>query len=647
MTAFDTVTTHEYAWQMFTTSGICQHDDVPPPILRSWFQCRDLAVPIDRWDDTEQFTPYSTVLRVLRPALEDLYEFIEGSGSAIVLSDHAATIVDILGDEEAVTALRRLKLGQGSGWHEARIGTNALALALRDGHPRATVGAAHWCRPLHPYAIAAAPFWGPDGALSGALAIITAATTYQPHMLGMAAAAAQGIQTRLQMDALLAETNRHLTELNTAFEAINEGLILVNADGRIAHLNERVEPIIGISARAAAGHLLSDILPLPAHLQQAIEERVMVAEQEALFPTAQGTLAVVCSLRPIYQQDHYLGTLLTLHSPEHLLRLVQQVVGAQAQISFRDMIGESTTFQHVLRQARIAANGVANVLILGEVGSGKAMFAHALHRASSRANGPLITLDCAAIPRTLIGTELFGYESSSINPQRGRPGKLELAHGGTLLLKSVEALPLEHQTALLHSIDARSVMRRGGRRVVPIDVRFIATSTSELGIDGTRFRSDLAARLNTYTITLPSLRERGHDLLLFIDHLLTKLNQRLGKQLVFSPDALAALSAYSWPGNIRELEAVLEQLAHTSEQSVIGAADLPEPIQQSHRVPTSGSHLAKQHAQLEREAILHAGRATGGHLGRTAQQLGISRTTLWRRMQQHGLTQADLRRAAV
>jgi transcriptional activator for dhaKLM operon len=644
MTALQLETTLEHAWHMFTASGTYNSADVPPPILRSWQQCRSFGVPSEGWRAArEQRSAENTALAALRPVLEDLYEFLESSCSAILLSDQDALMVDLLGDVEAVVALQRLGLEQGSDWHEARIGTNALALALSDGRPRATVGAAHWCRPLHRFAIAAAPFWGPNGEPLGALAVVSMAETYQPHMLGMVAAAAQGVQTRLQMDALLAETNQHLTELNAALEVISEGLMLIDADGRIAHLNQRVEPIIGIGARAAAGRLLTDVLALPVHLREALEQRITVAEQEALFPSEHGTLAVVCSLRPIYQQDHYVGALLTLHPPDRLRRLVQQVVGAQAQISFRDMLGESAAFQQALRQARIAANGVANVLLIGEAGSGKEMFAHAMHRASARANGPFVTLDCAAMPRTLIGTELFGYESSSADPQQSRPGKLELAHGGTLLLKSVDALSLEHQTALLHTIDARSVMRPGGRRVVPLDVRVIATTTSGLGIDIARFRPDLAARLSAYVIELPSLRERDHDLLLLIDHLLAKLNGRLGKQLVFSPDALAALSSYSWPGNIRELEIVLEQLAHTSEQSVIDVADLPAPVQQSFSVQTAtGSHLANQHAHLEREAILRAGRAAGGHLGRTAQQLGISRTTLWRRMQQLGLRQTDL-----
>lgn len=633
----------EDAWRLFTSTGAGAEDAVSPPILRSWQHCRSIGVAWTEWAiGSARRSPTNALLATLRPVLEDLYEHLEGSNVAIVLADQDALEVDLIGDIGAIAMLERLELGRGYDWSETRIGTNALALALSEGRPHATVGAAHWCQPLHRFAIAAAPFWGPEGELLGALAIIGKAESFRRYMLGMVAAAAQGIQARIQMDRLLAEANRHLTELNATLEAISEGLIVINADGRIAHLNQRVEPIIGIGARAAAGRLLTDVLALPLHLRQALEQRITVAEQEVLFPTNHGTLAVVCSLRPIYQQDHYMGALLTLHPPERLRRLVQQVVGAQAQVSFRDMIGESPAFQHALRQARIAANGVAHVLMIGEAGSGKEMFAHAMHRASARANGPFISLDCAAIPRTLIGAELFGYESTYSSAQQGRLGKLELAHGGTLLLKCIDALPLELQTALLHTIDARSVMRRGSERVVPLDVRLIATTSCGLSIDVARFRPDLATRLSAYVIDLPPLRERGHDLVLFIDHLLAKLNHCLGKQLVFSADALAALSAYTWPGNIRELETVLEQLAHTSEHSVIDVTDLPMPLQHWGKTPIIGSRLASQRERIEREAIVQAGRAAGGHLGRTAQQLGISRTTLWRRMHQHGITPADL-----
>lgn len=614
-----------------------------PPISRSRAQCRARGQRPEVWDrPTVMALPGEGVLTALRPALEDMVEFVEGTYSAALLVNDSLAVVEVLGNHAMLARLERLGLRRGAAWAEERIGTNAVALALHEGHPLATVGQDHFSIALHEFAIAAAPLFGPAGQPIGGIAIVTAATGYHPFVLATVAAAAQGIQTRLQLEGLIAEANAHLTELNVAIETVSDGLLLISADDRIARLNGRVEQILGIAARSAAGRPLRDVLPLPSRLDRALRDRETLAEQEFVWTLPHGTFAIVGSLRPMIQHGSYLGALLTLHAPERVRDLVQQVVGSDARVAFSDVLGESPAIQIAIGQARIAANSAVNVLLLGEDGTGKDVLARAIHHASRRASGPFVMLDCATAPRSLIGVELFGSESSSDDRRRGRPGKLELAQGGTLLLRTVEALPMEYQTALLRALDARSLFRLGGRRVVPLDVRVIATSASGLDVGAGRFRPDLAARLSGITIELPPLRVRGDDLLLFINHLLAALNARLGKQIVFSPDALEAMLAYPWPGNIRELEAVLEQIAHTTEQSVIALHELPPPISQWTLLDNPAGSLQKHHDHVEREAILRAGRAVGGNLNRTAQQLGISRTTLWRKMRDHGLSRSDL-----
>lgn len=632
--------------QESATSGRQHQTAVPPIIQRSWQRCRALGLLPETWlggAPQSNLRPGSSVLTPLMPILEDIYEFLEHSWSALLLADENACIIEMLGNNEALVTLEHLGLHRMRSWQESRIGTNALALALHDSHPIATVGREHYCTRLHPFAIAGAPLFGPEGQALGGVALVTPANSYHAQALGMIAAAAQSIHTRLHMDRLLTEANAHLTELNAALETMSEGLLLINHEGRIVHLNQRIEQLFGLSVRSVAGRNLNDVLTLPPVLERALQQRTALSEQEMLFPTQHGTLAVVCSLKSIHQQNgSYFGALLMLHPPERVRSLVHQMVGAQAQISFRDIVGESSAVQIALRQARVAANGAANVLLVGEHGTGKELLARAIHQSSLRAGGPFVTLNCATIPRTLIGSELFGFESSSEGLLRGRPGKLELAHGGTLLLKAIEALPMEHQSALLRALDTRASIRSGGRRVVPLDVRVIATTTRGLSIAEGRFRPDLAASLSGFTIELPPLRARGYDVLLLIEHVLDSLNRRLGKQLVLSPAALQAMMTYAWPGNIRELEADLEQIAHATEQSVVQLADLPASIRVTADLDQPlGGQLNRQYDYIERETILRAGRAVGGHLGRTAQQLGISRSTLWRKMREHGLSRID------
>jgi transcriptional regulator of acetoin/glycerol metabolism len=215
----------EQAWLNFTTAGHCNGDTVPPPVLRSWQYCRDLGLPWEGWIEPTQVEHIQAAqFMMLLPVLEDIYEFVEGSECAIMLCDAEAHVVELVGDPEALSYLQKLHLGRRSNWSEACIGTNALALALQNGHPIATVGPAHWCRTLHPFAIVAAPFFGAEGEALGGIGSAMPATSFHAHSLSLVATVAQSIQIRLQMDQLLADANKHLTELNVTLETINEGL---------------------------------------------------------------------------------------------------------------------------------------------------------------------------------------------------------------------------------------------------------------------------------------------------------------------------------------------------------------------------------------------------------------------------------------
>jgi transcriptional activator for dhaKLM operon len=440
---------------------------------------------------------------------------------------------------------------------------------------------------------------------------------------------------------------------------MSEGLIFLDAQNNLTKLNSRAGHMLGLSPRSAAGRPLAELLELPAALRAALEQRRALNDQELLFAGRKGSVAVLCSVRPLWDRGRRsMGALITLRPPESVQRLVQQVVGAHARFHFADIVGESQPMQAALRHARIAANSQTAVLLHGETGVGKELFAHAIHNASTRAEGPFVALNCAAVPRMLLMGELLGYEGGQASRTEGRPGKIELAQSGTLLLEDVGALTFEAQTSLLRVIETQNLIRIGGRRVVPVDARIIATSSGNLEreVSEGRFRADLFLRLSVLTIDIPPLRARGDDILLLLDQMLTWLNRRLGKQVLFGPDALAALRAYSWPGNVRELEAVMERLLHMTEKSVLILADLPTIIAQA--FPATGllghSHGATQaprlydrHAAAERDAILRAGRENAGHLGRTAERLGISRATLWRKMKLYGLTKEHFWRPFV
>jgi transcriptional regulator with PAS, ATPase and Fis domain len=324
--------------------------------------------------------------------------------------------------------------------------------------------------------------------------------------------------------------------------------------------------------------------------------------------------------------------------------------------------------------AKLASNSNSTVLLQGETGTGKEIFAQSIHNSSARTDGPFVAINCAAIPRELINTELFGYEGGSFTgaDRQGRSGKFEQANGGTLFLDEIGDMPLDLQTTLLRAIETRTIVRIGGYRVIPADVRIIVATHKDLREEVKRgnFRSDLYYRLHVLTIHIPSLRNRIDDLPLLVQHFLLRQSRNLGRSFTITPEAMILLCQYSWPGNVRELENMLERVTYLMPGSVITITDLPIDVQQAvennqavyvgdsdsalqtqkspyelHRahlpLTEQGTALKEQSMNAEMQAIIKAWDASNGHITRAAALLGISRTTMWRKMVKYGLIESN------
>jgi transcriptional regulator with PAS, ATPase and Fis domain len=312
--------------------------------------------------------------------------------------------------------------------------------------------------------------------------------------------------------------------------------------------------------------------------------------------------------------------------------------------------------------ARVA-DSPSTVLITGESGTGKELVARELHRGSSRRDRPLIKVNCAAIPKDLVESELFGYEKGAFTGAVGsKPGRFELADGGTLFLDEIGEIPVEMQVKLLRALQESEFERVGGIKTLRVDVRLIAATNRDLKAliaDG-RFREDLYYRLNVVPIALPALRERREDIPLLCAHFIEKYNRRLGKQVERVEDeALQVLMAYAWPGNIRELENLMERSVLFADGPEILASSLPDALRE--KTPgtapiaamgplgaiaaPSGASMKEivRHAQaeLERELITRALEETGGNVTRAAKRLQISRKSLQVKMKELGLRDAD------
>jgi len=312
------------------------------------------------------------------------------------------------------------------------------------------------------------------------------------------------------------------------------------------------------------------------------------------------------------------------------------------------ILGESPAMMEIFRKINRVAPTDASVLILGETGTGKELVARAIHAGSPRAANPFVAINCAALPENLLESELFGHEKGAFTGAQGRkPGRFELADGGTLLLDEIGDMPLSLQAKLLRVLESRQVEPVGSTRSIRVDLRVLASThrdLKEMAKQGT-FREDLYFRLAVVPLTLPPLRERTGDIPLLANHLLRTFAERHGKEFGgFSPAAIAALEAYQWPGNVRELRNLVEQVAVLWDGGRVEPEHLPEHLFSSVReaVATAAGHSLKEEvrslkADFEQERILATLRSVDGNRTQAAKLLGISRRALQLKLKAWGI----------
>ena len=318
------------------------------------------------------------------------------------------------------------------------------------------------------------------------------------------------------------------------------------------------------------------------------------------------------------------------------------------------MVGNSPAMLDVFEQIRRFAACDVPVLITGESGTGKELAARAIHERSSRSSGPYVALNCAAVPPTLIASELFGYEKGSFTGATARKhGHIEHAHHGTLFLDEIGDMPIDLQGLLLRFLQEGEILRVGGRQPIKVDVRVVAATNVRLreAIIAGKLREDLYYRLNVLTLHLPALRERDGDVEVLATYFLRQIARELGRKLRgFAPAAMAAMLAYPWPGNVRELIAILRRAVVLADGPLIEVPHLrldppprpPAPARAAARQPHPRTTLRpKPGSTAERDAILQAVQESAFNMTRAAQLLGVARATLYRMLQRNGIELAQ------
>ena len=376
-------------------------------------------------------------------------------------------------------------------------------------------------------------------------------------------------------DRVFARGLRLESQFEILMEILDEGIVGVNERGEVFASNHKLEEITGIPGARALQHPASEVYPF-VPFARCLAER---APQPAQVVSANGVNMNV-AVAPVLRGGACIGAFATVQrfsdaeNRQNELRSQLLHKGYRAKYTFDDVVGQSPAIRRCITILKKMSLTQLPVLLIGETGTGKELFAHAVHNASPRANGPFVAINCAAMPENLLESELFGYEEGAFTGARkgGKPGLFEFAHKGTLFLDEVEGMSTALQCKLLRVLQEREIMRVGGNRIVSVDVRIVAATNENLDkmVEEGTFRRDLYYRLNTLPVLIPPLREREGDLLLLIDH----FRKGIGASFTLSPELERLLLTHQWRGNIRELRNVVEYFSYTG-SPVVGPEELP------------------------------------------------------------------------
>lgn len=454
-------------------------------------------------------------------------------------------------------------------------------------------------------------------------------------------------------DLLNIEENKEVL-LRDILEVAYDGLVMVDRDGYIRLLTNAYADFLGVDQERSIGRHVTEVIentrihivaktgkPETAELQK-IKNNYIIATRSPMVKQGKIVGAVGKVLFKNVGQFTALSKRVKLLQTELKKYKGDFHERNKASYTFESLIGESPAFLAVKKQARKVAKYDSNVLLLGESGTGKELFAHSIHNESNRAMSVFVKVNCAAIPGELLESELFGYEEGAFTGAKkgGKAGKFEIADGGTIFLDEIGELPLHMQVKLLRVLQEKEIERIGAAGTIPIDVRVIAATNRNLEemVKKGEFRMDLYYRLKVMAINIPLLKERMNDIGILANYFLEKYEHIMKKRVPgIADNALRLLTLYDWPGNIRELENVIERALNiVDEGKMIASEHLPEEIT-GHKDMNRLRPLAEILEETERTTILDYLAMTGGNKSKTAQRLGVSRTTLYEKMNKYGL----------
>jgi transcriptional regulator of acetoin/glycerol metabolism len=620
----------EQNWERFQLTGTIPNYQ-RSLILSSWDRCKQNNVDPLKQEAKIVYSDYSLkekkeqnqiLLDFAKPFMEELFQYFSHQNITVALCDCNGIIIECRANKTLFPKLERHQFFPGADWSEKTAGTNAFGTALLEDKPLQIFSSEHYCQGWHPWVCSSAPIHDPlTKQVIGVLDMTGEKKLVQAHDIHFVMNQARKIEQAIGMYVM----KDYYMPFQSLFGSIQEPIIIFDKMGKIILNNEAATYLLQVSE----GMVFTEILGLSQHhIFQPSSDSFHVNGYQK-----DGTMWNI-KIHPYKIGSQLLGGIAVFQPYSAKLSARKKFTTRH---DFSEIISHNQSMLSIIEKAKKAAFSTRNLLIHGETGTGKELLVQSIHAFGPRRMQPFVAVNCGAIPKDLIGSELFGYEGGAFTGAKtnGAKGKFLLADKGTIFLDEVGDLPLDIQVYLLRVLEEREIVPIGGTEGIPIDVRVICATHKNLKDEVIKgnFREDLYYRLNVISLTMPPLRDRKEDIPFIVEKFLSteKPNYQLSKQ------ALEMLLQYDWPGNIRELRNCIDQAVFHAESSVILLEDLPEDMRKGMNNQSNNSKINAKSRKVDREKLLQILKETGGNVTKASKLLNISRMTVYRKISEYNL----------
>lgn len=574
-------------------------------------------------------------INIAAPFMTIIYDILRDSGFMMILTDNEGCILNLIGDDEMIKAASELNMVLGTYMDERSIGTNAMGTAIKENVPIQISAREHFITAYHRWTCSAAPIHNSNGDIIGTLNLTGSSEKVHSHTLGLVVAAVKSIENQIKSNFAQNKLIEIYQYMNTIIDSISFGIIAVDINGCIKSINKTACNIVNLEEKYVSDKSIDSILSNWKDIHECILSNKRYQDEEVIFVNKSIKGRYNIDTYPIKNDKRILGTVITIKDIQKVINLVNKYTGMRARYTFDDIIYGSSNMRRLIKYSKNVSSSPSTILITGESGTGKEVLAQAIHNCSSRKEYGFVAINCGAIPKNLIESELFGYDDGAFTGGRrgGHPGKFELADNGTLFLDEIAEMKLDMQVNLLRVLQEGCFTRVGGSKYIQVDVRIIAATNKDLKLEVEKgnFREDLYYRLSVIPIKIPPLRERKEDIPLLIDSFLKtkalKLNKNIPK---ISDEMYKRLLTHKWVGNIRELENYIENIVNFNGKTTFEIESEEKKIDTNQFEPLTLD-------EIQKKAIISSLKRLNGNISKVSRELGISRNTLYCKIKKYGI----------